>query len=247
MSNPRYPAALSNLGRAYLKLHRSDDARHCFEQTLALQPDNVTALNQLGNALFDEGKILEADQYYRRALPVQPDHAETHYNLARVCVTQGRWQEAAASLRTSLAYNAASAKAYGALGDVCYCHLGNLAEALHCYRQVLVLTPNDAKARLLVDALSGALELTQVPAGYVAATYEPLAERFDQVVEQRGDRSPDWLKAALEPASDLAVLDLGCGTGLCGLAFRPWASTLVGVDLSANMLARARAAASTMN
>jgi predicted TPR repeat methyltransferase len=35
-------------------------------------------------------------------------------------------------------------------------------------------------------------------------------------------------------------LDAGCGTGLCGPLLRPWAARLVGVDLSAGMLARAR-------
>jgi len=38
----------------------------------------------------------------------------------------------------------------------------------------------------------------------------------------------------------LQVLDLGCGTGLCGAAFRKRASRLDGIDLSPAMLAKAR-------
>src|SRR5262249_8995897 len=70
------------------------------------------------------------------------------------------------------------------------------------------------------------------------------ADEWDDVVHKRGDRSQEWLKAALEPGPPertLDVLDLGCGTGLCGAQFRPWARTLMGVDQSAGMLARARA------
>jgi predicted TPR repeat methyltransferase len=37
------------------------------------------------------------------------------------------------------------------------------------------------------------------------------------------------------------VLDLGCGTGLSGLPFRATAKRLIGIDLSAEMLARAQA------
>ena len=37
-----------------------------------------------------------------------------------------------------------------------------------------------------------------------------------------------------------SVLDLGCGTGLAGAAFRPFADWLVGVDLAPAMLAKAR-------
>ena len=36
------------------------------------------------------------------------------------------------------------------------------------------------------------------------------------------------------------MLDLGCGTGLAGAAFRPLVDWLVGVDLSAGMIAQAR-------
>jgi predicted TPR repeat methyltransferase len=42
------------------------------------------------------------------------------------------------------------------------------------------------------------------------------------------------------PRGDRDVLDLGCGTGLCGQAFRGYASRLVGTDLSAGMIAKAR-------
>ena len=38
-----------------------------------------------------------------------------------------------------------------------------------------------------------------------------------------------------------AALDLGCGTGLAGDAFRPFVDRLVGVDLSPEMIAQARA------
>ena len=37
-----------------------------------------------------------------------------------------------------------------------------------------------------------------------------------------------------------SVLDLGCGTGLAALPFRPFSDWVVGVDLSPAMLAQAR-------
>jgi predicted TPR repeat methyltransferase len=42
-------------------------------------------------------------------------------------------------------------------------------------------------------------------------------------------------------ANALDILDLGCGTGLMGEALRPLKRTLIGVDLSAEMLEKARA------
>jgi predicted TPR repeat methyltransferase len=51
---------------------------------------------------------------------------------------------------------------------------------------------------------------------------------------------PQHINTALERilfgASGLCVLDLGCGTGLCGACLKPRAKHLVGVDLSQPML-----------
>jgi predicted TPR repeat methyltransferase len=42
------------------------------------------------------------------------------------------------------------------------------------------------------------------------------------------------------PRGALAIVDAGCGTGLCGPLLRPWAARLAGCDLSVGMLRRAR-------
>jgi predicted TPR repeat methyltransferase len=42
------------------------------------------------------------------------------------------------------------------------------------------------------------------------------------------------------PQGDLAICDAGCGTGLCGEGLKPFAKSLVGCDLSAGMLVRAK-------
>ena len=45
------------------------------------------------------------------------------------------------------------------------------------------------------------------------------------------------LAAVAGPApQSLDILDLGCGTGLCGALFAPWARRLDGIDLSAAMV-----------
>lgn len=44
----------------------------------------------------------------------------------------------------------------------------------------------------------------------------------------------------LRPIRSLDVVDIGCGTGLCGPLVAPYASRLTGVDLSSGMLGHAR-------
>ncbi|HET7667940.1 MAG TPA: methyltransferase domain-containing protein, partial [Mycobacterium sp.] len=68
---------------------------------------------------------------------------------------------------------------------------------------------------------------------------------FEAKLQSLSYRAPDLIAAALADGGLAAegrfnILDIGCGTGLCGPLLRPYASRLVGVDLSAGMLALAR-------
>lgn len=82
---------------------------------------------------------------------------------------------------------------------------------------------------------------------YVRRLFDQHAPEFDQALLERLDyRGPELLLAALRPPEGQrfrlgSVLDLGCGTGLGGAAFRPFCDWLVGVDISPKMIEQARA------
>jgi predicted TPR repeat methyltransferase len=82
---------------------------------------------------------------------------------------------------------------------------------------------------------------------YVRRLFDQHAPEFDEALVQRLDyRAPEMLLAALRPADGQrfrlgSVLDLGCGTGLGGAAFRPYCDWLAGVDISPGMIEQARA------
>ena len=82
---------------------------------------------------------------------------------------------------------------------------------------------------------------------YVRALFDGYAENFDRDLEGKlRYRVPELLRAAVTRVWNganptCAILDLGCGTGLCGKVFAPHIRHLSGVDLSPKMLARAAA------
>jgi predicted TPR repeat methyltransferase len=245
---PHYPEALNHLGIVHFQQQRLDDAGCCFREALALRPQFVEALNGLGNTLFAQDNLTDAVDCYQRALSLRPNDAKAHNNLGGVYRTLGRWDEAVACLQRSLTFDPNDPKTHRNLGKLFF-DRGQYAEALPSYQRVLALCPDDKEARFLVEALSPASSLARVPVDYLAEIYDGFAANFEKaLVERRGYRSPELLKAALlaeysaggPPARSLEVLDLGCGTGLCGLQVREWARTLIGVDLSPNMLAKAR-------
>jgi predicted TPR repeat methyltransferase len=84
------------------------------------------------------------------------------------------------------------------------------------------------------------------PIPYVTSLFDQYAETFDALLRISLDyKAPELLLAACRKVSSinlesLDILDLGCGTGLAGEIFRPFAKQLIGVDLSTKMLAIAR-------
>jgi predicted TPR repeat methyltransferase len=82
--------------------------------------------------------------------------------------------------------------------------------------------------------------------GYVRHLFDQFSADYDsRMIGQLGYAAPQILldlAGMVMPGRDgLAILDLGCGTGLSGLAFRPFAARLDGIDLSPAMIEKAAA------
>ena len=83
-------------------------------------------------------------------------------------------------------------------------------------------------------------------AGYVRHLFDQFSTDYDsRMLSQLGYRAPQILRQlanlVMPGRGGLAVLDLGCGTGLCGTAFKDLAARLDGIDLSPAMILKARA------
>ena len=117
-------------------------------------------------------------------------------------------------------------------------------EAAECYRASLQIQPGDAEIRHLLAACIGGLP-DAAPDQYVSKMFDKYAGRFDRLLtETLQFKGPQMLRDAVGRLAGgkegLRILDLGCGTGLCGPHFRDMASALIGVDLSPRMIEKAR-------
>jgi predicted TPR repeat methyltransferase len=106
------------------------------------------------------------------------------------------------------------------------------------------ISPDNVEAAHLRDAAL-AREVDRQPAALVAQHFDGIADDFDdRLVRRLGYQGPEGLAALIgaeiAPAGALDILDLGCGSGLCGPMLRPFARRLAGIDLSARMLVQAR-------
>jgi predicted TPR repeat methyltransferase len=124
---------------------------------------------------------------------------------------------------------------------------GDHAEAIELYRRCLAVPETAEASRFCLAALGAEPMPEAMPGGVVAALFDQYAKVFDSALlhglKYQGPAVIAGAVAAIlgPGACDLDVLDLGCGTGLCGAVLRPLARRLDGVDISAAMIEQAAA------
>jgi predicted TPR repeat methyltransferase len=174
--------------------------------------------------------------------------ADRRYKSALDYAAQGDFEAAVDILTQTVELAPAFATAWFALGAM-RDRLGDRAGAIAAFEQACDADPDDYHgARLHLDRLGAAKTTPEMTAVYVRRLFDQHAPSFDKsLVERLGYRGPQLLRDAVErvcaamarPARFDAMLDLGCGTGLGGAAFRSQVGHLTGVDLSPRMIAEA--------
>ncbi|MER5172139.1 methyltransferase domain-containing protein [Thioclava sp. CPCC 100088] len=117
-----------------------------------------------------------------------------------------------------------------------------LPQAQQAFEQVLELDPADTLgASLKLDLLMPRSLSNAMPVAFVEALFDQYAAGFEEsLVEKLEYRAPELIAAGLAGTYSRG-LDLGCGTGLMGLALADRVQWLEGWDISSEMLREAEA------
>jgi predicted TPR repeat methyltransferase len=223
------------------------EAEAAYRASLALVPGRASTLNNLGVVLTALQRDDEALPLLEQSLQAEPGDAATWVVLGQCQARLGDLPAALISADRALALDTPPAPAWALRGGVLK-DLGRHAEAAAALRSAIAHGADPALQGYLLASMEGHTAPPQPPPGYVQALFDGYAADFDQhLVGRLGYQAPQTLvdHLALQVQARGAhwgtVLDLGCGTGLCGPLLRPLAQRLVGVDLSAGMLQRAQA------
>jgi len=124
--------------------------------------------------------------------------------------------------------------------------VGQRDQARLGYEKYLENNPDDAEVRHILTALRDEAPPGRVPDQCIQQLYKKFSAFYENnMVETLSYEGPQHLGEVLSPIlgerSDLRILDLGCGTGLSGMMLKRWADDLTGVDLSPEMVEKARA------
>lgn len=238
---PAYPEAWCNRGAALHAMEDHGAAADSYARAVQLRPGYAEAWCGQGAALQSLGRHEDAFDCYQRALAAQPGHVATLVNLASLMQRLHRHDDALAFADDALRSAPRNAAAHLRRANALHA-LGRDVEAADAFRTARDGGADPDVTSYMLAALGQAPAPTAPPARYVEALFDQYAPHFDEHLQQvLGYATPGLLAAALSPhlRPGLAILDAGCGTGLCGPHLRPFAAQLTGVDLSANMLAQA--------
>jgi len=220
-------------------------AERMYREVLEHEPAHDAALSLLAMILMERGDPGAAVALLTRAIAIAPEVAWYYLNLGHAYAAVGLDERAVEAMTASARLDLASSiPRY----DLARHHLrhGRPGEALVALRDVLDCDPSHERARFLAASLSGG-HVDAAPADYVTELFDGYAASFEaHLVNALNYKVPERLAELVAvdghaPQRAWRVIDLGCGSGLGGVAFRGFARHLVGSDLSPRMVEVARA------
>ena len=219
-------------------------AEKLYRETLKINPNHVDARNNLGIIFQALGEFQKAVDCFQKVIQIQPDRVDdAHVGLGLVFKELGEHQKAMSCYEKAIEIDPNYAGAYDNLGNILVI-LKKFNEAIKIYQQALRLKPGDKFISHVLSALFGNTTKT-APKEYVVKLFDNFADSFDKkLTEKLKYRVLEKLVALLKKTTSQRLnfkhaIDVGCGTGLSGSAFRPLTDYLVGIDISKKMIEKA--------
>lgn len=173
------------------------------------------------------------------------DLTETNYRLAVDMARRGQVDDAILRFRITLWLAPDHVPSLYNLGCL-YHHKRMNNKALDCFKKVIQRVPDHYDAIFMVASMDPSMIKAEIlpktmPPEMAIEYFDGLADQYDYVQQANVYQLPALTHQLLMPELEKAgninnLIDLGCGTGLCGAQFREQFANLVGVDFSNRML-----------
>lgn len=241
---PGRPSILANLGVTQCRLGRWPEAVATLQQATQADPSHRDAWIALGLSQEALSNWAGAVHALQQGVTRGAGTGQIHLSLALCLLRLERPEAALQALDQALALEPTLAEAWSQRGSLMR-DVGQYAEAARCFEQALAHGGDDTLHRFyLASVRAGDATPAQPPRAYVEALFDEYADDFQShLIEHLKYQAHETLLAPLRAGDQRfpLVLDLGCGTGLCGQLIRPQADAVDGVDLAQAMVEQARA------
>ena len=242
--NDSHPQVQNNLGALYILKSEHITAKPYVEKAISLQPDYSDAHSNMGEIQKHLQNNDAAINSYLKAIELNVNNINAHIGLGMLHSTIGNFDDAEHHLQYAIQLNPHHSEAFFNLGFLHYLKK-SYDLASNYFEKTIQIDPNHHNATYLLSAITGKASPDQSPKPYVTNLFDHYADKFDDhLVNSLGYDVPNKMYSLFEelaqPAQTENLLDLGCGTGISGQNFHSLYSHLSGIDLSENMLAKAK-------
>lgn len=206
----------------------------------AAQPFHFETQTNLATCFLKKGDLNKAKSHYLKALELRPEDTQILFNLGFISMQQGYVDSAIQHYQGAVMINPDYFAAQNNLG-IAFLAKQHVGFALHHFQEALRIQPQNTAIGYTVKMLAQNQRLLTAPPEYVQSLFDAYADHYESHLLNALDyKIPELLQGMLAKfltkSRPLDILDLGCGTGLCGTPVKPYAKSLIGVDLSQKML-----------
>ncbi len=238
--DPTHFAARFHLACAFMQQNKIEPAIAEFLTITVAQPYHFETHSNLATCYLKQGDFEKAKIHYRNALELQPDDTQILFNLGYITMQEGHLDTAIQYYQRVVKINPDSFSAQNNLG-VAFLAKQRPEFAMPHFQEALRLQPHNESISYIISMLSQNKKLLSAPPDYIQSLFDAYADHYEPHLRIALEyKIPELFEHALakiiSPHQSLNILDLGCGTGLCGIPFKKYAETLTGVDLSIKML-----------
>lgn len=147
--------AWNNLGVAYNRLQKCEDAANAFQKSLSCDPYNTGAIMNFAHTLINLGRTQQASNLLLDALSISPSKQVLQFNAgntAALILKKGDVNSARLLLERLVQLDPESTNFWHNLGLI-HQSQKNLPEAIACFQKILRLNPSDSYALLTLARL----------------------------------------------------------------------------------------------
>jgi predicted TPR repeat methyltransferase len=241
---PGRVSTLTNLGAVRVSLGKYTEALAVLEEAVNVDANNAPAWGYQGQALLALKRPAQALPCLARAVALEPRNLMMWLLRSEAELALDQRLEALVSLDAALAISPMAAQAWSNRGMLLR-DLNRLNDAATSFERAIE-TGGDAQLNVYYLASLQGTTPANAPRAYVENLFDSYADDFaGHLVQGLNYHGHERLVARLSqrhPARFASVLEVGCGTGLCGALIRPLADRLHGLDISGAMVEKARLA-----
>lgn len=237
--DPESAMIRTNLGILYQQEGDLVHAEEFFRAALRRDDSLFQAYFNLAVVLYKQHRLGEALATLRHTLRLAPHLFNAHLLIAKVHKEAGDTAQAEISIRKAIELQPEHVEALHLLANVLMAQQ-QYPEARGIYQRIISLSPEDASAAYAFRILNGERP-DAPPRQHVQGIFNELAESFDDHLEELGYRGPQILLELLNGLFSQGhrfrrMLDIGCGTGGAGQAFRDQVDYCQGIDIAERMV-----------